>query len=67
MRQMLKPLTFLLIAGVAFTGCKKEVKDDVVQEEISQETLTKIYNHGFGTTNVQRVEPEQAKRKERSV
>lgn len=56
MRQMLKPLAYLLIAGVAFTGCKKEVKDEGVQDEISQQTLTKIYNHGFGTTNVQRVE-----------
>lgn len=56
MRQMMKPLAFLLIAGFAITSCKKEVKDDVVQEEISQETLAKIYNHGFGTSNVQRVD-----------
>lgn len=56
MRQMLKQLAVLLIAGVALTACKKEVTDEAVQEEISQETLRKIYNHGFGTTNVQRVE-----------
>lgn len=56
MRQMLKQLAVLLIAGVALTACKKEVRDEAVQEEISQETLRKIYNHGFGTTNVQRVE-----------
>lgn len=56
MRQMLKPLAFLLIAGFTITSCKKEVKDEAASEEISQETLTKIYNHGFGTTNVQRVE-----------
>ena len=56
MRQMLKPLGFLLIAGFARTSCKKEVKDEAMQEEISQETLAKIYNHGFGTTNVQRIE-----------
>lgn len=55
MRQMLKPMALLLIAGFAITSCKKEVKEPV-QEEISQETLTKIYNHGFGTTNVQKVE-----------
>ena len=56
MRKMLKPLAFLLIAGIALTSCKKEVKNEAAPEEISQETLTKIYNHGFGTTDVQRVE-----------
>ena len=55
MRQMLKPLAFLLIAGFAITSCKKEVKDPV-QEQISQETLAKINDHGFGTSDVQKVE-----------
>ena len=55
MRQMLKPLTFLLIAGFAITSCKKEAKDTAT-ESISEETLTKIYNQGFGTSNVQKVE-----------
>lgn len=55
MRQMLKPLAFLVIAGIAITSCKKEVKDPA-QEQISQETLTKIYNHGFGTSNVTKIE-----------
>ena len=55
MRQMLKPLAFLLIAGFAITSCKKEVKDPA-QEQISEETLTKIYNHGFGTSNVAKIE-----------
>jgi hypothetical protein len=52
---MLKPLAFLLIAGFAITSCKKEVKETVT-DEISQETLTKIYDHGFGTSSVQKVE-----------
>ena len=56
MRQMLKPLAFLLIAGFAITSCKKDVKNEAAPEEISQETMTKIYNHGFGTTDVQRIE-----------
>ena len=56
MRHVLKKLAFLLIAGFTITSCKKEVKDEAVQEEISKETLTKIYNHGFGTNNVQKVE-----------
>ena len=55
MRQMLKPLAFLLIAGFAITSCKKEAKE-TVQDEISQETLAKIANHGFGTSNVQKDE-----------
>ncbi|HWN87528.1 MAG TPA: M57 family metalloprotease [Chitinophagaceae bacterium] len=55
MRQMLKPLAFLLVAGFAITSCKKEVKEPA-QEQISEETLTKIYNHGFGTSNVAKIE-----------
>ena len=52
---MLKPLTFLLIAVFAITSCKKDAAAPQ-EEAISEETLTKIYNHGFGTSNVQRVE-----------
>ena len=55
MRQMLKPLAFLLITAFAITSCKKEVKE-APQDEISQEILTKISNHGFGTLNVQKDE-----------
>jgi hypothetical protein len=55
MRQMLKPLAFLLIACFVITSCKKDVKEPV-SDEISQETLTKIHNHGFGTSNVQKDE-----------
>ena len=55
MRQMLRPLAFLLMAGFAITSCKKEAKE-VTQDQISQETLTKIYDHGFVTSNVQRIE-----------
>ena len=55
MRQMFKPLALLLIAGLAVTSCKKDAAAPE-QEQISDETLTKIYNHGFGTSNVQRIE-----------
>jgi len=55
MRQLLKPLAVLLIAGLAITSCKKDATAPL-QNEISDETLTKIYNHGFGTSNVQKVE-----------
>ena len=55
MRQMLKPLAFLLIAGFAITSCKKEAKE-TAQDQISEETLAKIYDHGFGTSDVQKVD-----------
>jgi len=55
MRQLLKPLAFLLIAGFAITSCKKEAKE-TAQEQISEETLAKINDHGFGTSDVQKVE-----------
>jgi len=55
MRQLLNPLAVLLIAGLAITSCKKDATAPL-QNEISDETLTKIYNHGFGTSNVQKVE-----------
>ena len=55
MRQMLKPLAFLLIAGFAITSCKKDAAAPQ-EEPIADETLTKIHSHGFGTSNVQRVE-----------
>jgi hypothetical protein len=55
MRQMFKPLAFLLIAGLAITSCKKEAKD-TAKDQISEETLAKISDHGFGTSDVQKVE-----------
>ena len=55
MRQMLKPLAFLLIAGFAITSCKKEVKD-AAQEEISQEVLAQIKDLGFSTSGVQKID-----------
>ena len=55
MRQTLKLSAFVLIAGFAITSCKKEVKE-TAQDPISQETLAKISGHGFGTSDVQKVE-----------
>lgn len=54
MKHMMKTLLLLLTAGVMIISCKKEVT--IAEEEISEETLSKIYEHGFGTSNVQRVE-----------
>lgn len=48
---------FLLIAvlSVSIIACKKDVKD-APADEISQETLAKIYNLGFNTADVQKID-----------
>ena len=55
MKHFSKLFLSVLIGGVVFTGCKKE-KGIVAQEEISQETLSKISAQGFGTSDVQKTE-----------
>lgn len=52
---MIKTLAIIGIVSLAVIGCKK---NDIqpIQDEISQETLTKIYNQGFGTANVQKID-----------
>lgn len=52
MKQFLKPILVIMVAGMAITSCKKDIKDSV-QEEISQETIAKIAALGFNTSNVQ--------------
>lgn len=52
MKHLLKPIMFIMIASFAITSCKKDIKE-TVQEEISEETITKISNLGFNTSNVQ--------------
>ncbi|HMJ47281.1 MAG TPA: M57 family metalloprotease [Ferruginibacter sp.] len=54
MKQMLKLLSFLMVVGILFASCKKDASNP--QEEIPQATLLKIYEHGFGTFNVQKIE-----------
>ena len=54
MKQMSKIFTYLLFVTVAASSCKKEQKTS--QETISQETLTKISQLGFGTTDVQKID-----------
>jgi hypothetical protein len=53
-KNMFKLLSFLLVGSIAFTSCKKD--SSLAQEEISQATLLKIANNGFGTSNVQKIE-----------
>src|SRR5688572_7575264 len=50
-----KTLSLLAVLSVSMLACKKEAKE-IPQEEISTETLTKIHNHGFGTTSVERTD-----------
>ncbi len=53
-QNMFKFLSFLLVGSIAFTSCKKDTS--LAQEDISQATLLKIANNGFGTSNVQKIE-----------
>ena len=55
MRNFLLPLAVTGLAMVGLSSCKKEIKD-VVQEEISQETLSKIGSMGFYNKGVQKVD-----------
>ncbi|MEO6405171.1 MAG: M57 family metalloprotease [Ferruginibacter sp.] len=53
-QNMFKVLSFALVAGISFSSCKKD--SSIATEEISQATLLKISNNGFGTSNVQKIE-----------
>lgn len=52
---MMKTIVLLSVVSLSVISCKKDAKVSA-PETISQETLTKIYNHGFGTSNVQKIE-----------
>jgi len=54
MRNSLKFFPILVVGIILFTSCKKEA--NISAEEISPETLSKIYEHGFGTSKVERIE-----------
>ena len=56
MRKLLKPIAFVCLAAISITACKKEAKESVQVEEISQETLNQIKNLGFGINDVRKVE-----------
>lgn len=55
MKKMIKPFAAICVVALTFTACKKEVAT-VAEDEISQETLSKISNLGFGTSNVQKID-----------
>lgn len=55
MKKMIKPFAAICMVALTFTACKKEVAT-VAEDEISQETLSKISSLGFGTSNVQKID-----------
>ncbi|HEY0356124.1 MAG TPA: M57 family metalloprotease [Flavisolibacter sp.] len=55
MKKMIKPFAAICMVALTFTACKKEVAT-VAEDEISQETLSKISNLGFGSSNVQKID-----------
>jgi len=55
MKRTLKTMAFASLLAIAFTSCKKDVKDEA-PEQVSQETLAQIKALGFGTKNVQKVD-----------
>lgn len=54
MKYILKLFSVVFIVSIVFTSCKKDTSN--APDAISQETLSKIYNQGFGTSNVQKIE-----------
>ena len=55
MRQMLRPLALLLIAGFAITSCKKDVKE-ADSNQVPDEVISKVSNLGFSTENIQKLD-----------
>lgn len=56
MKLITQALALLCVMSFTIISCSKDAKETAQQDEISPETLTKIYNHGFGTADVQRTE-----------
>jgi hypothetical protein len=55
MRSLLKVAALFSLLALVFFSCKKDAQQEpTVQDEISQQTLDKIYALGFGTKNVVR-------------
>jgi hypothetical protein len=54
MKIMIKALALIAIVSLSVFSCKKEVKEP--QSEIPDEIVTKVYNLGFSTENIQKVD-----------
>src|ERR1051325_3806653 len=55
MKKIWIPATVACFTALTFVACKKEANTSVQAKEISQATLTKIKDLGFGTNNVRKV------------
>jgi len=55
MKHLMKTAALVIGATLVFSSCSK-VSTDSPSDGISNETLNKIYAHGFGTSNVQKTE-----------
>ena len=56
MKKIMKSFGVLAIASLAFVSCKKNSVEPKIEDAISESTLQKIYDLGFGKTNVQKIE-----------
>jgi len=56
MKQLFKTFCFASVLMLAITSCKKDVKENTQQAEVSEETLSQIKALGFYTGNVQKVD-----------
>jgi hypothetical protein len=56
MKKIWIPVAVSCFTALTFVACKKDVQAPIQNEEISQATLTKIKDLGFGTSNVQKVD-----------
>ncbi|HEX6334183.1 MAG TPA: M57 family metalloprotease [Flavisolibacter sp.] len=54
MKRMIRPFAIAFCATVVLVSCKKDTAPQ--EDQISEDVLTQIYNHGFGKTNVQKVD-----------
>jgi hypothetical protein len=56
MKQLFKTLSFAAILALTISSCKKDVKENNSQQEVSEETLSQIKALGFYTGGVQKVD-----------
>src|SRR5689334_12439902 len=56
MKKIWMPLAVSCLTAFTFVACKKDAKTTARNDEISQLTLSKIKDLGFGTSNVRKVD-----------
>jgi predicted Zn-dependent protease len=56
MRKIWKPLLLACIMSTVFIACKKEVKEEITQDEVSESVKMQIKNLGFDNKNVQKID-----------